>query len=173
MTEHITTTPAVADAIVAAATAPTTPVVVPAVLPPAAQAYLDAIHAPGVNVVQVGFVSEVKPAAAHKAHTLTKEVMATVMTGVEYRNLAANNDRETGGLPWGEWAQYPYLITHKGTYYARLYTVDGTIRTTYKIDGRIVTREAFLDMLTPSTRNPSRPVGGTITVKVDNLTVLS
>jgi hypothetical protein len=94
------------------------------------------------------------------------------MTGVEYASLAVNNDRETGSLPWGEWAIYPYVVTHKGGEYARLYTVDGTIRTTYMVDGTIVRREEFLALLTPSARESARPHGGTITVKMQNLTVL-
>lgn len=178
MTEN-TTTPAVADALVAAATAPTTPVVVTRPLSPTAQAYVDAINAPGVNVLNVAWTSDVKPAAAHKAHVLTKDITATVMTGVEYANLSVNNDRETGELPWGEWVEgyYPYIIGHTpkgGTYteYARLYTVDGTVKVTYKIDGRIVKRADFDAMLTPSARDAARPVGGTITVKVNSLTVL-
>jgi hypothetical protein len=175
MTENTTTTPAVADALVAAATAPTTPVVVPTALSPEAQAYLDAINAPGVNVLHVAWVSpEKKVAAAFRGHVLTKESTATVMTGVEYQSLSVNNDRETGELPWGEWVpeHYPYLIQHKGSFYARLYTVDGTIRTTYKIDGRIVKREDYLAMLVPSAREPKRPNGGCITVHVEGLTVL-
>ena len=138
------------------------------------EAYLAAVAAPGVNVLPVAWTSTVKPAAAHKAHVLTKRVSATVMVGVEYANLAVNNDRETGSLPWGEWVkdQYPWLIEHKGTTYARLYTVDGTVRSTYYVDGREVKREDFLALLTPSAREAARPNGGTITVKLDNLTIL-
>lgn len=173
MTENTTTTPAVAEALVAAATAPTTPVVTPVALSPQAQAYLDAINAPGVNVLNVAWTTtEKRVAAANKAHTLTKESTATVMTGVEYQGLAVNNDRETGALPWGEWLMYPYIIGHKGSEYARLYTVDGTIRTTYKVDGKIVRREDYLDLLQPKARESKRPNGGTISVNVENLTVL-
>ena len=60
-------------------------------------------------------------------------------------------------------------MTHKGTDYARLYVVDGTIRTTYYVDGFEVGRDFFLTFLTPSQQSPSRPNGGTITVKMSNL----
>lgn len=136
------------------------------------ETYLSAINAPGVNAITVAWTSTVKPAAAHKAHTLTKRVSASVMTGVEYRNLAVNNDRKTGDLPWGEWAVYPYVVTHRGTDYARLYTVDGTVKATYYVDGREVRKADFDGMLTPSAREAKRPHGGTITVKMENLTIL-
>ena len=51
-------------------------------------------------------------AAAHKGR-VTKRVTATVRTGVDYANLAVNADRETGSLPWGEWAVFPWVIVHK------------------------------------------------------------
>ena len=136
------------------------------------EAYLAAINAPGVNTLAVAWTTTVKPAAAHKAHTLTKRTSAHVMTGVGYRDLAVNRDRETGTLPWGEWLTYPYIVTHKGNDYARLYTVDDTLRTSYFVDGREVRRDDFLALLTPSARESRRPNGGTITVKMDNLTIL-
>ena len=136
------------------------------------KAYLDAINAPGINALTVGWTSTVKPAAAHKGRNLRKVVTASVMTGVEYRNLAVNKDRETGALPWGEWAEYPYIVTHKGQDYARLYTVDGTVKVTYMVDGAMVSKADFDAYLTPAARESKRPHGGTITVKMDNLTIL-
>ena len=135
--------------------------------------YLAAVNAPGVNAVNVAWTTEVKPAAAPRGVTLSKRSTATVMTGVAYRDLAVNNDRETGDLPWGEWAagMYPWIITHKGRDYARLYTVDGTIRTTYYVDGEAVSWDAFAEHLTPSQRERKRPHGGTITVTLANLAV--
>jgi hypothetical protein len=135
--------------------------------------YLAAINAPGVNVVDVEWTTEVRPAAAHRGVSLTKHTEAKAMTGVEYRNLAVNNDRETGALPWGEWVDglYPWVIEHKGQRYARIYTVDGTLRTTYFVNGEAVDRETFAEYLTPSQRTPKRPNGGTLTVKMDNLRV--
>jgi hypothetical protein len=95
-----------------------------------------------------------------------------VMTGVEYSALAVNAGEDTGALPWGEWSLYPYLIHHKGTDYARLYTVDGTLATTYYVDGEPVSRAAFGEYLTPAARRAKRPHGGTVSVKVANLELL-
>jgi len=136
------------------------------------EAYLAAVGAPGVGVLPVAWVSTVKPAAAHKAHVLTKRVHATVNTGLEFKNLAVNNDRETGALKWGEWAVYPYIVTHKGQDFGRLYVVDGTVRTAYFVDGREVKRADFDALLTPSARESKRPTGGCITVNLKNLTIL-
>ena len=133
--------------------------------------YLDAINAPGVNVIDVEWTTEVRPAAAHAATRLTKRTACKAMTGVEYKNLAVNNDRETGALPWGEWSLYPWIITHAGKEYVRLYTVDGTLSTTYYVDGERVCREDFNEFLTPSQRTPKRPNGGTLTIKAENVKV--
>lgn len=143
-----------------------------ATLSPAATAYLEAINAPGITALTVEWVSDVKPAAAHKGTVLQKRTSAAVMAGVEYSALAVNTDRETGSLPWGEWAVYPFIVSHKGTDYARLYVIDGTVRTSYSVNGAPVDRETFLSFLTPSQRDAARPNGGTITVKVKNLAVM-
>ena len=149
----------------------TTTTAAPAVATDARTAYLAAVNAKGLNVVNVEWTSEVKPAAAHKARVLRKRVKATALTGVSFAGLAVNADREKGALPWGEWVEYPYLITHKGTDYARLNVVEGSIRTEYVVDGIPVDRDTFLGYLTPSAANAPKPVGGTITVKLENLIV--
>ena len=131
--------------------------------------YLTAINAPGVNAQHVEWQTEVKPAAAYREHRLTKVSAAMVMTGVEYRNLSATKDLDTGELPWGEWAMYPYVVQHKGALYFRLYTIDHTVRTRYFVDGTEVDRDSFGAYLTPSQRNAKRPTGGTITVKAENV----
>lgn len=131
--------------------------------------YLNKITTGGVGTALVTWQTEVKPAAAFKGVRLSKATRANVMTGVEYSGLAVNADAETGGLPWGEWSQYPYIISHKGTDYARLYVIDGTARTVYMVDGEVVERDTFNQYLTPSAAKSNRPNGGTITVKMDNI----
>jgi hypothetical protein len=132
------------------------------------QDYLDKVRG-GLGTFGVEWESTVAPAAKWKGHTLTKVTRAIVMTGAEYANLAENADRETGELPWGEWSEFPFVITHKGTDYARLYCVDGTIRSTFYVDGLDVERSHFLSYLTPSARDAKRPTGGCITVKMGGL----
>lgn len=131
--------------------------------------YLDSINAGGIDHRTVAWTSVVKPAAAHAAHALRKFTTALVMTGAEYAKLGVNADTQTGALPWGEWAEYPHIVTHKGKEYARLYVLDGTIRTTYLVDGEPVDRDTFNGYLTPSQANAGRPNGGCITVTLDNI----
>ena len=119
-----------------------------------------------------GPTSTVKPAAAHKDRVLVKHVYADVQSGLEYANLPENEGVDTGALKWGEWAQYPYIITHKGQTYVRLYVTEGTARAVYFVDGAQCERDTFLSYLTPSAAKSSRPVGGTIAVKAENLQVL-
>lgn len=51
-----------------------------------------------------------------------------VTAGTEFANrkdvreaIEAGERGEVGPLPWGEWDQYPYSLTHKGQTYVRLY----------------------------------------------------
>lgn len=146
---------------------------------PARDAWLRAVAAPGVNVTDVEWTTEVKPAAAHKGVALSKRTRAKVLTGVGFDALAENNDRETGDLLWGSWVDglYPYVIEHTGKdgvrrEYARLYTIDGSLETTHYVDGVEVTRETFAEYLTPAARKPKRPVGGCLTIKIENVRVI-
>lgn len=143
--------------------------------------YLDSITADGIDHKRVTWHSTVKGAAAHKHRTLRKITSCLVMRGAEYANLSevkaskagaatpSGGAAQDGGLPWGEWDVYPHIITHKGTDYARLYVLDGTIKTIYTVDGEVVTRDVFNTFLTPSAANAGRPNGGTVTVKIENV----
>lgn len=137
------------------------------------QTYLASINAGGIDHKSVTWQTDVKPAAAHRARSLRKVSNAVVMTGASYSDLAENAGVETGALPWGEWAEYPHIVSHKEKEYARLYVVDGTIKTTYFVDGEVVTRDEFNVFLTPSQANASRPNGGCITVTLDNIKVVA
>lgn len=136
------------------------------------QTYLSAINAGGIDHTRVQWQSHVKPAAGFAGTNLRKVTSATVMTGAAYRDLAVNADRQTGELPWGTWAEFPHIIAHKGKEYARLYVLDGTVRTVYFVDGEPTDRDTFNTYLTPSQRNAQRPNGGCITVALDNVKVI-
>lgn len=148
--------------------------------------YLDSILADGIDTRRVVWQSSVKGAAAHKARNLRKITTCMVMRGAEYQNLSEVKVKhagaatpsgalaqQDGSLPWGEWDVYPHIITHKGTDYARLYVIDGTISTVYTVDGEVVTRDEFNTFLTPSAANAGRPTGGTVTVKIENVKSVS
>ena len=137
--------------------------------------YLRAVSTPGANV-RIEWETTVKGAAAHKARVLTKHVAATVRTGIEYAQLSevreaveAGERSEVGSLPWGEWKLYPYIVTHKGRDYARLYLADEpALAVTYMVDGVTVSRETFETYLTPGQRK-HKPAPLTFTVPVANL----
>lgn len=132
--------------------------------------YLAACNNPGA-FQRVTWESQVKPAAAHRGTTLVKITDAVIRTGIDYANLSVNEGTDTGELPWGEWDVFPYVIAHKGTLYARLYVKDGTVSTRYFVNGAEVTRAEFDNYLTPSARKPRKSNGGTVTVKLENVTL--
>lgn len=74
---------------------------------------------------------------------IVKRTSAYVRAGIEYANLAMNEGTETGELPWGEWAKYPFIIAHKGKEYVRLYPASfanlSTPSVEWSIDGKPAT----------------------------------
>ncbi len=83
--------------------------------------------------------------------TIVKTVCGYVRAGIDYANLAAVKDgiasgerSEVGPLPWGEWVQFPFIISHKGNEYVRLYPASFDNlkdEVTYTIDGAPATAE--------------------------------
>ena len=125
----------------------------------------------GVSVARVSWESTVKGKAASRGVSLQKRSSAMVSIGQDFAKMEVKEGRATGSLPWGEWSVFPYIIEHKGTDYARVNTIEGTITTEYVIDGQVSTREEFASHLTPSAQRAmgKRPVGGTLTLKIDNI----
>ena len=119
-----------------------------------------------------------RPRAEFKGAVLAKRVRMVVRAGIDFANLASTRKGIESGergevqpLSWGEWFAFPYVITHKGGHYFRLYHVEGNRPTViYTVDGEEVSREAWLDYLTPSDRakaeSGDRPE--CITVKAEN-----
>jgi len=95
-----------------------------------------ALMAPkGANII----VEWLRPAKTRKTCTMTieKHVRMVGRLGLNYdaqkdviaKRASGELPEKNAGLPWGQWAIYPYLIEHKGTFYLRLYT--GTSKTTH------------------------------------------
>lgn len=71
--------------------------------------------------------------------------------GVNYDNIKtviegrANGEKpaENQGLPWGEWALFPYIITHKGEYYFRCTTLNNAHRVApiYTRNGQVISKD--------------------------------
>ena len=110
----------------------------------------------------VRYQTEDKPAAAFKGTALKRIVRGAFRSGIAFENLndvkeaiAAGDRGEVQSLPWGEWKQYPHIITHKGKDYIRIYPAVGSGQfpsTTYLVDGVEVEKEFYLTFLTESDR---------------------
>lgn len=98
--------------------------------------------------------------------------------GVNYDNIQAVKEgradgtkpAENAGLPWGEWALFPYIITHKGEYYFRCTTVNNNFRKapTYTRNGVAITKEeAQLDCLASEFSDGDK--GEVFNIKVSSL----
>lgn len=71
--------------------------------------------------------------------------------GVNYDNIKTviegrkdgTKPAENAGLPWGEWALFPYVITHKGEYYFRCTTLaNGHSKpAVYTRNGQVISKE--------------------------------
>lgn len=92
---------------------------------------IEAIKTCKGQFIRVRYRTNVKTAAAHKAVSIIKTVEGIFRTGIDYANLGsvksaiASGERgEVQGLNWGEWAVFPWIITHKDKEYLRLYPVE-------------------------------------------------
>lgn len=100
--------------------------------------------------------------------------MAIVKEGRENGNLPAQNS----GLPWGQWAEFPLHIEHKGTDYARFYPASGinvatggefVPEVTYFIDGKVASKQE-VQALCLASEFPSREEKPLcFTVKAENV----
>lgn len=116
--------------------------------------------------------------------SVEKFTQAVVRTGVDYDNIkVVREGREDGsipaenaGLPWGEWVQFPYHITHKGADYLRLYPASGiefTPKVTYFLNGNVVTKEAVEALCLASEFNVSDDKPTCFTIKADSLVAIA
>jgi hypothetical protein len=118
------------------------------------QAYLDTLLSRKGQIVTVKTQRPVKMKKGQPAVMKASEFQCRV--GVNYDNIkAVQEKRESGelpkenaGLPWGEWALFPYVIAHKGEYYVRCTMLHNGFRKApvYTIEGVEVDKEAVKAM---------------------------
>lgn len=87
-----------------------------------------------------------------------KVTSLVVRGGIDYDNMAVVKEgredgslpEENAGLPWGQWAEFPYHIEHKGQDYARFYPASGVDIATgnafvpsveYYLNGELTTKQ--------------------------------
>lgn len=125
---------------------------------PAAKSLIAAIEKCAGRFIRASFQSTVKPAAAHKGKILIKSTVGVFRSGIDYANLASVKDGIESGvrgevepLPWGQWALFPWIITHNGAEYVRLYPVPGQVpQVAYSINSEPCDKATFQACLTPS-----------------------
>jgi len=84
--------------------------------------------APGSNLTAC-WIRPVKTKKNYHGKEITKMTCAKIRCGIDYENiLRVKLRREIGelpeknaGLPWGEWKEFPYIITNNNQEYIRLY----------------------------------------------------
>lgn len=121
-----------------------------------------------------------RPAKVRKgcAVEITKEVRCVARVGVDHEHRAkVQAARESGelpsenqGLPWGQWLLFPYLITHKGKLYLRIYPVEGRRpHVIYRMNGQIVSKEEIKQFCLASEFSEVNEQIGCMTLSVEHL----
>jgi len=109
-----------------------------------------------------------------------KVTSIVVRGGIDYDNQAVVQEgRENGtlpeenaGLPWGQWAEFPYHITHKEQDYVRFYSASGLAfepKVEYYLNG-VQVDKATIQPLCLASEFPNRqdaPLA--MTIKADNV----
>lgn len=141
----------------------------------------------------VRIVRPVKTKKAYADERIIKVSSVVLRSGIDYDKMASViAKRETGelpsenqGLPWGEWLEHPFFITHKGTLYVRFSLIQekrdddgnsykvqkGKIKTRYYRNGVRVSKSSLADICLASEFSSKRP--DCITVKAENIAKIS
>ena len=116
---------------------------------PQVQQFLDTLLSRKGQIVTVKTERALKVRKDKPAVMKASEFQCRV--GVNYDNIQAVKDKradgtlpaENAGLPWGEWALFPYVITHKGEYYVRCTVVRNNFRKApvYTMNGVEISKE--------------------------------
>lgn len=110
-------------------------------------------------------------------YKVTKVTEGTVRFGINYDNMGAVKAKRAAGelpqanagLPWGQWKQYPYSITHKGKDYFRVaLDKNNKLVSTYYINGKPATPEQVYAICTKSAFS-SGNTPDILTIAIDNI----
>ena len=113
---------------------------------------------------------------------LVEKVTSMIIRGgIEYDNQGVviegrengSLPEENAGLPWGQWAEYPFHIEHKGSDYARFYSASGIAfepKVEYYLNGELTTKAAIEPLcLASEFRKSDEPAPLAMTIKADNV----
>lgn len=109
--------------------------------------------------------------------TVWKVVAATVRSGIDHENTADVKEKRAQGvaaqgLVWGEWAEFPFTIAHKGETYVRFYPPSGNARpqTTWFRNGKPVHyAEVECDLLASEKVKKNDDAPACFSIKLDNI----
>lgn len=132
--------------------------------------------------ISMEFKSEATPRKESKALgvRLEKRVKGAFRAGIAFENLKqvkeaieAGERGEVEPLPWGQWVQYPYQITHKDKNYYRFYPATGNGQAPsvkYLVNGVESTKAEYESHLTESAKN--KPKKDCFVVEESNILTL-
>jgi hypothetical protein len=109
-----------------------------------------------------------------------KVTSIVVRGGIEYDNqkvvIEGREDgtlpSENAGLPWGQWAEYPFHIEHKGTDYVRFYSASGISfepKVEYYLNGILVDKSQIQPLCLASEFPNRQEAPLAMTVKAENV----
>jgi hypothetical protein len=126
-----------------------------------------------------------KPLKTRKgiSDVITKRTACVIRGGIEYDNITETKERredgrlpeENAGLTWGEWAEFPFHLKHKGTDYARFYRASGinfVPKVEYFLNGELTTKETIQSLCLASEFPKAKPEGEEnycFTIKAENV----
>jgi hypothetical protein len=102
-----------------------------------------------------------------------------VRAGINYKNLRAVQElRESAGeidqphpLTWGTWQKWPFIITHQGKEYLRVYpaSLDIHAKVQYMLDGQQVAKEQIEHLCLSSEFKKQEEMPRCFTVRAENV----
>lgn len=127
--------------------------------------YLELVQDKKGQFIKLSWRRNVKTAACNNHITLEKKTITTVRTGINYDNIGVVQEMrangmlpaQNAGLPFGEWAVFPYVINYKGVDYARIYPAQNShAQVEWFADGHTVDPNYAISLLTPSDQKAAK-----------------
>jgi len=130
--------------------------------------------------LSVLIVKPLKTKRDHAGNKVEKQTKLVIRGGIEYDNISVVKEgREDGTLPstpqplpWGEWAEYPVHIEHKGSDYIRMYPASGIAFkpvTTYFLNGIEVDKSQIQSLCLASEFPTAKEEPLCYTIKAENV----
>lgn len=134
------------------------------------QDYLGLVSGSKGQFINLSWERDVRLKASYKNCPnikIRKHTTAVCRTGLSYDNISAVQEKrengelpsQNGGLPWGKWKVFPWIIEHKGELYARIYNAANTNlkpNIYYTLNGVMISDSVAYTFMTPSDASRER-----------------